>query len=202
MAEIVLFHPALGLTQGTLAFAHDLRAAGHTVHTPDLYEGATFADVDAGVRHVEQLGFGTVIQRGERAAAGLPSDVVYAGFSLGGLPAQKLAQSRPGAQGLLLFHAFVQPEQLGSSWPHGLKAQIHMMEQDPWLGEDLEAARQFVGRMPEVALFLYPGKGHLFTDKTLTDYDAAAAGQLWDRVISFLDRVTVPAASGRRSSGA
>ncbi len=122
MAEIVLFHPALGLTQGTLAFADGLRAAGHTVHTPDLYEGVTFSDVNEGVRHVqEQVGFGTIIKRGEQAAAGLPNEVVYAGFSLGGLPAQKLAQSRPGARGALLFHAFVSPDQLGSPWPSGLQ---------------------------------------------------------------------------------
>lgn len=201
MAEIVLFHPALGLTQGTLAFADDLRAAGHTVHTPDLYEGVTFSDVNEGVRHVEKLGFGTIIKRGEEAAAKLPDDVVYAGFSLGGLPAQKLAQTRTGARGALLFHAFVQPDQLGGQWPEGLRAQIHMMEQDPWLGEDLPAAREFAAKVPNVQFFLYPGKGHLFTDKSLPDYDAAASAQLWDRVISFLDRVAVPAASGKRNSG-
>lgn len=200
MAEIVLFHPALGLSNGTLAFADDLRAVGHTVHTPDLYEGATFSDVNEGVRHVEQLGFGTIIKRGEQAAESLPSEVVYAGFSLGGLPAQKLAQSRPGARGVLLFHAFVSPDQLGSPWPSGLRGQIHMMEQDPWLGEDLPAAREFAAKVTDVQFFLYPGKGHLFTDKTLADYDPAASRKLWDRVISFLDRVTVPAASGMRSS--
>lgn len=201
MAEIVLFHPALGLTQGTLAFADDLRAAGHTVHTPDLYEGVTFSDVNEGVRHVEKVGFGTIIKRGEQAAERLPIDVVYAGFSLGGLPAQKLAQSRPGARGALLFHAFVSPEQLGSPWPSGLQGQIHMMDQDPWIEEDLPAARDFAGQVADVEFFLYPGKGHLFTDKTLPDYDAQASRQLWDRVISFLDRVAVPAASGRRSAG-
>jgi dienelactone hydrolase len=201
MAEIVLFHPALGLTQGTLAFADDLRAAGHTVHTPDLYEGATFSDVNEGVRHVEQLGFGTIIKRGEQAAEGLPTDVVYAGFSLGGLPAQKLAQSRPGARGALLFHAFVTPDQLGGQWPQGLKAQIHMMDQDPWIAEDLPAARAFASQVADVEFFLYPGKGHLFTDKSLPDYDADASRLLWNRVVAFLDRVTVPAASGTRTSG-
>jgi dienelactone hydrolase len=192
VAEIVLFHPALGLSRGTLAFADELRAAGHTVHTPDLYEGKTFTDVNEGVRHVQEVGFGTIIARGEAAAKGLPDEVVYAGFSLGGLPAQKLAQSRPGALGALLFHAFVPPEQLGSPWPAGLPAQIHMMDRDPWIEEDLPAARQFAEQVGEVELFLYPGSGHLFTDKTLPDYDADAAHQLWERVVAFLGRVGAP----------
>ena len=199
MAEIVLFHPALGLTQGTLAFAEDLRAVGHTVHTPDLYEGATFSDINEGVRHVqEQVGFGTIIKRGEQAAKGLPNDVVYAGFSLGGLPAQKLAQTRPGARGALLFHAFVPPEQLGSPWPQGLKAQIHMMDHDPWIEEDLPAAREFAARVPDVEFFLYPGNGHLFADKSLPDYDSAAARQLWERTVAFVDRVSSPSEAQSR----
>jgi dienelactone hydrolase len=36
MAEVVLFHHVQGLTDGVLAFAGELRAGGHTVHTPDL----------------------------------------------------------------------------------------------------------------------------------------------------------------------
>lgn len=36
MAEVLLFHHALGRTPGVLAFADDLRRVSHTVHVPDL----------------------------------------------------------------------------------------------------------------------------------------------------------------------
>src|SRR6058998_1096551 len=99
MAEVVLYHHAQGQTPGFLAFADELRAAGHTVHTPDLVDGRTFASIDEGMAYVGELGFGEIIERGERAAGELPSELVYGGFSLGVVPAQKLAQTRPGARG-------------------------------------------------------------------------------------------------------
>ena len=46
MTEILLFHHALGLTPGITEFAGHLRGAGHTVHTPDLYDGHTFRTVE------------------------------------------------------------------------------------------------------------------------------------------------------------
>ncbi len=103
MAEILLFHHAQGQTDGFLAFADELRAAGHGVHAPDLYDGKTFADITEGVGYAKQVGFGTIIERGVAAAEGLPGELVYAGFSLGVLPAQMLTQTRPGAKGTLLL---------------------------------------------------------------------------------------------------
>src|ERR1044071_8097851 len=103
MATILLFHHALGLTPGVLAFADELRAAGHTVHTPDLYDGKTFTHLNAGVAHADRTGVDAVTDRGVSAADRLPADMVYAGFSLGAMPAQKLAQNRSGARGALLF---------------------------------------------------------------------------------------------------
>src|SRR5262245_35220310 len=90
MAEVVLFHHAQGLTPGVLAFAEDLRRAGHVVHTPDLYEGRTFDRLEEGIAYAGQIGFSEIVDRGERAAEPLPRAVVYAGFSLGVLPAQEL----------------------------------------------------------------------------------------------------------------
>src|SRR5262245_7889753 len=101
MADVLLFHHALGQTSGFLAFADDLRRAGHTVHTPDLYDGHTFQTLDEGIAYAQEVGFGDVIERGVRVADDLPNELVYAGFSLGVLPAQKLAQTRPGARGAL-----------------------------------------------------------------------------------------------------
>jgi len=117
MTEVVLFHHALGLTPGVIAFAEDLRGAGHDVHTPDLYEGRTFESLDAGLAHAEAVGFMAIIERGEDAVSSLPAELVYAGFSLGVLPAQKLAQTRPGARGALLYYSCVPVEEFAPAWP-------------------------------------------------------------------------------------
>ncbi len=114
MAEVLLFHHAQGLTKGVLAFADTLRGAGHVVHTPDLYDGHTFASLDEGVGYAQQVGFGTVMERGVQAADDLPAGLVYAGFSLGVMPAQRLAQTRPGAAGALLLEACVPTSEFGS----------------------------------------------------------------------------------------
>jgi dienelactone hydrolase len=188
MAEVMLFHHALGRTPGILAFAHDLREAGHTVHTPDLFDGRTFETIDAGVAHAAEIGFGEVIERGVRAAEGLPAGLIYAGFSLGVLPAQKLAQTRPGARGALLFYSCVPTSEFGTSWPAGVPVQIHGMDADPiFVGEgDIDAARALVESAPDAELFLYPGDQHYFADPTLPSYDATAAALLTRRVLDFL----------------
>ena len=189
MAEILLFHHAHGLTAGVLAFADDLRAAGHTVHTPDLYDGEVFHDLEAGVAHAQQVGFGTLIERGVAAADGLPDGLVYAGFSLGVLPAQALAQNRPGARGALLFHSAVPVTEFGAAWPDGVPVQVHAMADDPWfVGDgDIDAARALVAQADDAELFLYPGDQHLFADSSLPSYDAAAAALLRERVHAFLE---------------
>jgi len=186
MAELLLFHHAQGLTAGCLAFADNLRATGHVVHTPDLYDGKTFTKLADGVGYAKKVGFDTIMDRGRRAAGGLPDDIVYAGFSLGVMPAQMLAQTRPGARGALLFHGCFPPSEFGP-WPKGVPAQIHMMDADEWVLEgDLDAARQLVKIIKGAELFLYPGNRHLFADSSLPDYDESAATLLKQRVLSFL----------------
>ena len=191
MAEVLLFHSAHGQTQGFHVFANDLRRAGHTVHTPDLYDGKTFESLDDGVNHARSTGFETIIDRGEQAANDLPSGLVYAGFSLGVMPAQKLAQTRPGAAGVLLISVALPADEFGGSWPDSVPLQIHMMEADEWALEDLPAARDLVELAPTAELFLYPGDRHIFADNSLSDYDAEAASLLVERVIAFLG--TAPA---------
>jgi dienelactone hydrolase len=189
MAEVLLFHPALGQTPGFFRFAEQLRSAGHTVHTPDLYEGKTFTALDEGVAHAEQVGFGTIITRGAAAAADLLAGLVYAGFSLGVLPAQMLAQTRPGARGALLFHSCLPPSEFEAPWPDGVPLQIHMMEGDEWVlppNEDLAVARQLAEEVESAELFVYPGNGHLFADDSVDDYDEDAAVLLQERVLAFL----------------
>jgi dienelactone hydrolase len=188
MAEILLFHHAQGLTAGVLSFAQTLRDAGHTVHTPDLYEGRTFDDLDEGVAFASGVGFDTILERGRQASEGLPAELVYAGFSLGVMPAQLLAQTRPGAVGALLLHGCIWASEFGE-WPAGLPAQIHAMDADPWFAEDggdIDAARELAAAQPTVELFLYPGDRHLFTDSSLPAWDEAASALLLERVLAFL----------------
>src|SRR5438128_1581845 len=189
MAEVVLFHHALGLTAGIAAFADELHSAGHTVHTPDLFEGRTFGTIEAGMGHAEEIGFpGEVIERGTRAVEDLPAGVVYAGFSLGVLPAQKLAQTRPGARGALLFYSCVPVSEFGTAWPAGVPVQIHGMDKDPYFaGEgDIDAARELVASTDQAELFVYPGDQHYFADSSLPSYDPEATALLTRRVLDFL----------------
>lgn len=189
VTTVVLFHHALGLTPGMVGFADDLRQAGHTVHTPDLFQGRTFPSIEEGVAHAQEIGFpDEVLARGARAVEDLPRDVVYAGFSLGVLPAQKLAQTRPGARGALFFYSCVPVSAFGSTWPREVPVQVHGMDRDPiFAGEgDLDAARELIAQAPEGELFLYPGDQHYFADPTLPSYDEAAATLLRRRVLQFL----------------
>ena len=195
MAEVVLFHHAQGLTPGVVAFAGELRRAGHTVHTPDLFDGRTFGTIEEGLAYAEQIGFPDgVIGRGARQVEGLPAGLVYAGFSLGVLPAQKLAQTRPGAQGALLFYSCVPVAEFGPAWPAGVPVQVHGMDNDPFFaGEgDIDAARALVERADDAELFLYPGDQHLFAENSLPSYDPDATSLLIQRVLSFLS-TRVPA---------
>jgi dienelactone hydrolase len=188
MAEVLLFHHAHGLTEGVLSFADELRAAGHVVHAPDLYDGRVFDDLEEGLGYARETGFGAVIERGVRAADDLPNELVYAGMSLGAMPAQQLAQTRPGAKGAVLLHSAVPPSEFGGDWPAGVPLQIHLMEQDEFALEgDLDAARELDETVESAELFLYPGDRHLFTDSSLGDYDEPAATLVKQRVLAFLD---------------
>jgi dienelactone hydrolase len=191
MTDVVLFHHALGLTDGVREFAAQLRASGHRVQTPDLYEGKTFDSLDEGIANADKIGFGTILERGRSAVDGLPSEVVYAGFSLGVMPAQLLAQTRPGARGALLFHSCVPTSEFGGSWPTGVPLQIHGMDADPFFaGEgDIEVARQLADTVQGVELFVYPGDQHLFADRGLASFDEGAAALLMERTVEFLDRL-------------
>ncbi len=188
MAEVLLFHHAQGLTPGVVAFADTLRGAGHVVHTPDLFEGRTFGTLEEGMNYVGGVGFGKMVERGVRAAEGLPAELVYAGFSLGVLPAQMLAQTRAGARGALLFYACVPLGEFGESWPQGVPVQVHGMDADPiFVGEgDVDAARELVEAADDAELFLYPGDQHYFADSSLPSYDAGATALLTERVLAFL----------------
>jgi dienelactone hydrolase len=191
MADVLLFHHAQGLTSGVRDFAKTLEQAGHTVHTPDLYEGRVFDTLEAGIGYAQEAGFGTILERGRLAAEGLPDGLVYAGFSLGVMPAQLLAQTRPGAVGALFFHACLPVAEFSPAWPSGVPVQIHGMDADELFvyEGDLDAARALVAATPDAELFLYPGSAHLFADDSLPGYDQAATALLTERVLGFLTDV-------------
>jgi dienelactone hydrolase len=190
MTEVVLYHHVQGLTEGVQSFAEELRQAGYTVHTPDLFDGRTFSTIEEGMAFAREAGFGALVERGVAAAEGLGPDCVYAGFSFGVMPAQQLAQTRAGARGALLMYSCLPVSEFGEAWPEHVPVQVHGKEADPFFLEDLEAARALAGSTEQAELFLYPGEEHLFADSSLPDYDAGASALLMERVLAFLAAIT------------
>jgi len=194
--EIVLFHSVLGLRRGVVEWAERLRREGHTVHTPDLYAGDVFDDMDAAFQKVESMGgIPALVERTLAAAAELPEDVVYAGFSNGGGSAQLLALTRPGARGALLMHAALPLEAFGvEGWPADVPVQVHYAEHDPFRDQSaidsLAAAVGSAGAAFE--MWDYPGNGHLFAEPGLADFDGASAESMFQRSLDFLRRVAEP----------
>jgi dienelactone hydrolase len=188
---ILLLHHVQGLTPGVTAFADTLRAAGHTVHTPDLLDGRTFASIPDGIAYAKSVGFGTILERGVTAAEGMPDDLVTIGMSLGVMPAQKLAQTRLGIRGAVLLHGAVPASEFCEGWPRHVPLQIHAMDADPEFVDsgDIDAAVELVGAAENGDLFLYPGNAHLFTDSSLPAFDPDAAALVMSRILSFLDEI-------------
>ena len=193
MAEVLLFHHVQGLTDGIAAFADDLRAGGHTVHAPDLFDGHTFASIEDGFAYLKGLDPEVIPGRVDDVVSGLPHALVYAGFSWGVPRAQALAQTRPGARAALLYESCIPitGEYAFGPWPDGVPVQVHGAEGDEFFGEDLPAARELVQTLgPDLAeLFVYPVEGHLFVDRGLPSYDADAAQVLTQRSLDFLARL-------------
>ena len=189
MAEVVLYHHVQGLTDGVQAFAETLRTAGHTVHTPDVFDGQVFDSIEDGLAFAEGAGFETLVGRGVAAAEAIRPDVVYAGFSFGVMPAQQLAQTRAGARGALLMCSCLPATEFGDGWPDGVPVQVHAKDADPFFAEDMEAARELADSTADADLYLYPGEQHLFADPSLPAYDPEAAGLLTERVLAFLAAV-------------
>ena len=189
MAEVVLYHHVQGLTDGVRAFADELRRAGHTVHTPDLFDGSTFDTIDEGMSFAREAGFEALLERGVAAAEGIGPGAVYAGVSFGVMPAQQVAQTRSDARGAVLMSACLPVAEFGGTWPERVPVQVHSKDADPFFAEDLEAAKALVASSEVAELFLYPGDEHLFADSSLPAYDAEAAALLTERVLAFLERV-------------
>ena len=192
MSTILMFHHVQGLTPGLLELADRLRAAGHEVHTPDFYDGHTFDSLEDGFAYKRSSGI-DIDELADAAAEALPPDIVYAGFSLGVMSAQRLAQTRPGARAALLFESTVpiSGDDTFGPWPEGLLAQIHGLDADEYfVGDgDINAAREIVAVSPGSELYVYPGDGHLFSDSSLAGFDAEATELMMGRVLEFLARL-------------
>ena len=197
MAEVVLFHSVLGLRPGVIVAAEGLRGAGHTVHTPDYYDGEVFDDLDESMRKEEALGYREIARRASEFVTRLPDGLVYAGFSLGAVHAEVLAASRPGALGAVLMHGAVPVEALGEyfgveRWPAGVPVQVHYAADDPWVEAKEEVAplgEAVRGAGAAFEAYTYPGSGHFFADPDLPEYDRASSEEMWRRVLAFLDRI-------------
>ncbi|WP_042443181.1 dienelactone hydrolase family protein [Streptacidiphilus jiangxiensis] len=189
VAQIVLFHSTYGLRPAVTDAAERLRAAGHVVHTPDLYDGKTFDDIESGLAHRDLITREELLRRAVAAVAPLLTPdgpgLVYAGFSLGGAIAQNLALADERALGLLLLHGTSDlPADVSTSLP----VQLHVAEPDPFETEDWLNAwyLQLVRAGADVEIHRYRGAGHLFTDPALPDYDAEAADRTWAVSRAFL----------------
>lgn len=190
MAHIVLFHHVLGLTPGVQQLAAAFAVEGHTVDTPDLFEGRTFPDIESGLQYVNTLGDKALLGRAEQACAQVRTDVVYAGLSLGAFPAQHLLTNRPGARGALLIHGFIDPGTMPGTWREDCPVGVFGMQDDPFfVGDgDLVAARRWAQSHPDIEIHLYPGASHLFTEPALDDYDPDATRSLVADMVGLMKR--------------
>ncbi|WP_299443694.1 dienelactone hydrolase family protein [uncultured Phycicoccus sp.] len=191
MTHVLLIHHIQGLTPGVVALADALRAAGHEVHTPDLFDGRTFGAIDDGFAYARSVGFDAVRAPALAAADGLPPGFVVAGISFGVMAALQVATNQPGIAGALLYESFADPAEFGT-WPDGLSAQVHGMDADPFfaLEGDLEAARAFAADHEAVEVFTYPGGEHLFVDSSLPSYDEGATRLVVERSLDLLGRLS------------
>ena len=188
MADIALFHSALGVRPGITDAATRLGADGHQVLVVDQYGGRTFDDYDDAGRYVEQVGFPELMHRALQAVRGLPDGFIAAGFSNGAGMAEYVATQRP-CSGVLMLSGALPMSMLGAqTWPHAVPAQIHYSDHDPFRSQEWTDAllTDIRAAGASIDVFDYPGSGHLFTDPSLPkEYDEPAAALLWERALAF-----------------
>ncbi|MFJ9677403.1 dienelactone hydrolase family protein [Streptomyces sp. NPDC101194] len=187
LMNIMLFHSTYGLRPAVHAAADRLRAAGHEVHVPDLFEGHTFETVEEGLAFKEEVGKDELLRRAVLAAAPYSDrGLVYAGFSFGASTAQTLALGDEKARGLLLFHGTSDIAENASV--DELPVQLHVADPDPFETHDWLNSwyLQMQRTGADVEIYRYPGAGHLFTDPELSDFDLASAELAWKVSLGFL----------------
>ncbi|MFC8590039.1 dienelactone hydrolase family protein [Streptomyces atroolivaceus] len=187
LMNIMLFHSTFGLRPAVHTAADRLRAAGHEVRVPDLFEGHTFDTVEDGMAFKEQVGKDELLKRAVLAAAPYSDQgLVYAGFSFGASVAQTLALGDAKARGLLLLHGTSDIAENASV--DELPVQLHVADPDAFESPDWLNSwyLQMQRTGADVEVYRYPGAGHLYTDPDLPDYDQAAADLTWKVSLGFL----------------
>ncbi|HET9181598.1 MAG TPA: dienelactone hydrolase family protein [Candidatus Angelobacter sp.] len=190
--HVVLFHSAYGLRPAVHDFADTLRSAGHTVVTPDLYDGEVFAERTDAIRKIQDLGFDAILERARASVAALPSQLVFAGFSNGGACAELLAATRPGARGAVLMHAPLMIRDLGyAAWPEHIPVQVHFSDKDPIKNQAVieKLADKVRASGSRFEQFDYDAPGHLFADPAFPAYSAIATEAMTKHVIEFLGAI-------------
>ncbi|MFE7465660.1 dienelactone hydrolase family protein [Streptomyces sp. NPDC057499] len=185
--NIMLFHSMYGLRPAVHAAADRLRAAGHDVLLPDLFEGRTFDTSEEGLAFKEELGKEELLRRAVLAAAPYSDrGLVYAGFSFGASTAQTLALGDAKARGLLMFHGTSDIAENVSV--DELPVQLHVADPDPFETHDWLNSwyLQMQRTGADVEIYRYPGAGHIFTDPELPDFDQASAELAWKVALGFL----------------
>ncbi|MFE9257905.1 dienelactone hydrolase family protein [Streptomyces sp. NPDC006879] len=188
--NIVLFHSTYGLRPAVRDFADRLAAAGHEVHTPDLFEGRTFDSLEEGMAHRDELGRDELLKRAVLAAAPYSdAGLVYAGFSFGGSLAQHLALADEKARGLLLIHGTADIAE--DAAVDELPVALHIADPDPFETQDWINAWYLRMRRTgaEVEISFYRGAGHLYTDPGLPDYDEQAAEATFEGARAFVEQL-------------
>ena len=191
MAEVLLFHHAQGQTAGFHAFADELRRAGHTVHTPDLFDGRTFGAHrrGSGVRRGGRLRRDHRARRARRGRAARRARLRRLLARRGaGAEARADAAGRARGTALLLLCAHRR-----SSGRRGRTA--CRCRSTGWTPTRSSSARatstppaSIVESAEDAELFLYPGDQHYFADSSLPSYDASATTLLTQRVLDFLEQ--------------
>jgi dienelactone hydrolase len=185
IAEIILFHHAQGLTEGLRELAERIRAAGHEVHTPDMYSGVVFGRLDEGLAFASRIGHDAIEEVAHRAARQHPHADTVIGFSLGAFPAQLLAQEWNRIHGLVLVAGGLPPRDLRSDWRLDVRLSAHAADPDDWIPAGSLESLLRRARAPYV--YRYPGLGHMFVDPSSPDYDADAADLFEERLLTWLE---------------
>ncbi|MER5967636.1 dienelactone hydrolase family protein [Streptomyces sp. NPDC002057] len=186
--DIMLFHSVYGLRPAVRDAADRLRAAGHQVWVPDLFDGWTTGSVEEGMAKRDEIGKDELLKRAILAAAPYSErGLVYAGFSFGASVAQTLALGDEKARGLLLLHGT--SDLAPNVSVDELPVQLHVAEPDPFETDDWLSAWYLQMRRAgaDVEVYRYRGAGHLYTDPELPDWDAEAAERTWSVALSFLE---------------
>lgn len=183
----MLFHSVVGLHPAVEEAAERLRAAGHRVFTPDLFDGRVPESVEAGTELKDEIGQDEILRRAIAAAAPhSEAGLVYAGFSLGAWLAQTIALGDEKARGLLLLHGTGEVQD--DDAVDGLPVQLHVADPDAFEPHDWLTVWYLKMRAAgaDVEVFRYRGAGHLYTHRGLPDHDAEAAERTWRVAEDFL----------------